>query len=120
MININGALVDENLNVLSSNNRAFKYADSLFETIKIIDLNINFLEDHYFRLMASMRMLRMDIPLLFTMEFFESEILKTVKATNLNNSRVRLTVYRKDGGKYTPITNEIEYLIEVEILLSKT
>ena len=25
-------------------------------------------------------------------------------------------MYRKDGGKYTPITNEIEYLIEVEPL----
>lgn len=112
MINLNGTLIDEKLNVLSSNNRAFKYADALFETIKAIDLNIIFLEDHYFRLMASMRMLRMEIPLHFTMEFFEAEILKTVKANYLNNSRVRFTVYRKDGGKYTPITNEIDYLIE--------
>lgn len=117
MININGALIEKKLNVLSSNNRAFKYADALFETIKGINLNIIFLEDHYFRLMASMRMLRMEIPLHFTMEFFEAEILKTVKANSLNNNyRIRFSVYRKGDGKYTPISNEIEYLIEVEQL----
>ena len=116
MTNLNGTLIDENLNVLSSTNRAFKYADALFETVKVIDLNIKFLEDHYFRLMASMRMLRMEIPLHFTMEFFETEILKTVNANTLNNSRVRITIYRKDGGKYTPITNEVDFLIEAESL----
>jgi len=116
MTNLNGTLIDENLNVLSSTNRAFKYADALFETVKVIDLNIKFLEDHYFRLMASMRMLRMEIPLHFTMEFFETEILKTVNANTLNNSRVRINIYRKDGGKYTPITNEVDFLIEAEPL----
>lgn len=117
MINLNGALIEKKLNVLSSNNRAFKYADALFETIKGINLNIIFLEDHYFRLMASMRMLRMEIPLHFTMEFFEAEIIKTVKSNFLNNNyRIRFSVYRKGDGKYTPISNEIEYLIEVEQL----
>jgi branched-chain amino acid aminotransferase len=63
--------------------------------------------------MASMRMLRMKIPMKFTLEFLQEEILKIInelpKATSY---RVRLTVYRKDGGLYNPKSNEIDYLIE--------
>ena len=69
--------------------------------------------EHYFRLMASMRMLRMKIPMNFTLEFLEEQILKTVAVNEYNkNTRTRLSVTRKDGGFYTPNTNEIDYLIE--------
>ncbi|PHR69360.1 MAG: aminotransferase class IV [Lutibacter sp.] len=114
MINLNSQLISNNQPILSNQNRAFKYGDGVFETLKIYKSNIVFFEEHYFRLMASMRMLRMEIPKNFTLEYLESEILKTAKATNFDESaRVRLTVYRKDGGLYTPDSNEIEYLIEV-------
>ena len=59
-----------------------------------------------------MRMLRMKIPMNFTLEFLQDEILKTVLVNTKNNSRVRLCITRKDGGFYTPTTNEIDYLIE--------
>jgi branched-chain amino acid aminotransferase len=63
--------------------------------------------------MASMRMLRMKIPMEFTLEFLEQEILKTVDSIEkAGNFRVRLNVFRKDGGLYTPKTNAINYLIE--------
>lgn len=111
MVNFNGSMIAESKAMLHSNNRAFNYGDALFETLKIADSKIYFLEDHYFRLMASMRMLRMEIPLNFTMEFFESELLKTAEQNNLKNARVRFTVFRKDGGLYNPTSNQIEYLI---------
>lgn len=113
MINFNSQLISKNRLVFGGQNRAFKYGDGVFETLKIYNYNIVFFEDHYFRLMASMRMLRMEIPQNFTLEYFESEILKTASANNIEESaRVRLTVYRKDGGLYNPISNEVEYLIE--------
>ncbi len=114
MINYNGNLQPYTVSALSNDNRAFKYGDGVFETFKIINSKIVFFEDHYFRLMASMRMIRMEIPMDLTLENLEEEILKTVNAQGMNNSsRVRLTVYRKDGGKYSPLTNEIDYIIEV-------
>jgi len=116
MINLNGTIINASEKVLTSNNRAFKYGDGLFETIKVENLKINFIEDHYFRLMASMRMLRMEISMNFTLEFFEGEIINTVKSNNLKNARVRFTVFRKDGGFYQPSTNLIDYLIEVSPL----
>ena len=112
MVNYNGDLVAFDDVIITPNNRAYKYGDSVFETIKIISGKLVFWEDHYFRLMASMRMLRMRIPMNFTLEFLEEEILKIVSIKSENNLRVRLCITRKDGGFYTPTTNEIDYLIE--------
>ncbi|ARV06079.1 aminotransferase class IV [Polaribacter sp. SA4-10] len=113
MINFNGNLLFQENIKLSTENRGFKYGDTIFETVKVLNNKVVFWEDHYFRLMASMRMLRMKIPMEFTLEFLEQEILKTVKVQNEASSfRVRLSIYRKDGGLYTPKTNEVDYLIE--------
>jgi branched-chain amino acid aminotransferase len=121
MVNYNGDLLSiENLNI-SLNNRGFKYGDSIFETIKIQNNKVIFWEDHYFRLMSSMRMLRMKIPLQFTLEFLEQEIIRTVKANDLEKgARVRLNVFRKDGGFYTPLSNSINYTIEVAAIKTAT
>ena len=98
-------------------NRAFLYGDAVFETIKILDSKILFLEDHYFRLMSSMRILRMEIPMDFTLEFFENQILNAAKLENLQSSaRARITVFRKDGGFYLPTNNNINYVIAISNL----
>jgi branched-chain amino acid aminotransferase len=113
MINFNGELFFKENIKLTTDNRGFKYGDGIFETIKVVHKKVIFWEDHYFRLMASMRMLRMKIPMEFTLEFLEKEILKTVAVLDdAANFRVRLNVFRKDGGLYTPKTNAINYLIE--------
>lgn len=113
MVNFNGALIADNEVQLSIKNRAFKYGDAIFETIKVVNGKVVFLEDHYFRLMASMRMLRMKIPMEFTLEFLQEEINKVVKeSSEVSTHRIRLTVYRKDGGLYKPVSNEIDYIIE--------
>ena len=62
MINSNGELLSEQEAKLSVFNRGLAYGDALFETIKTLNGKILFWEDHYFRLMASMRILRMEIP----------------------------------------------------------
>jgi len=113
MVNFNGTLISDSEVQISTKNRAFKYGDAIFETIKVLNGKVVFVEDHYFRLMASMRMLRMKIPLKFTLEFLQDEILKITKELPESSTyRVRLTVFRKDGGLYVPVTNEIDYIIE--------
>jgi len=112
MINFNGNIAQEDSNILTQN-RAFLYGDGIFETVKIINGKILFLEDHYFRLMASMRVVRMMIPMNFTMEYFEEQILNLVKEQGVSSSaRARITVFRNDGGLYLPQTNEISFLIK--------
>ncbi len=120
MVNFNGALFPLDSDVLNYNNRGLKYGDALFESVRCVNGTIFFWEDHYFRLMASMRILRMEIPMEFTMEFLEGEIKRTIQKNGLEDeaSRIRLTVFRKEGGLYSPKTNEVSYLIEISSLES--
>ncbi len=116
MINFNGSILSQDSNILTQN-RAFLYGDGVFETVKIIDNKILFLEDHYFRLMSSMRVVRMEIPMNFTMEYLEEQILSVVNANSLSaSSRARITVYRNDGGYYLPQNNTVSFLIHTSAL----
>ncbi len=116
-MNFNGTIVSDESQFLSPNNRGFKFGDALFETVKIANGKVVFWEDHYFRLMASMRMLRMKIPMNFTLEHLEKEILRTLPIdAGTTTYRARLSVFRKDGGLYTPATNEVDFLIEASEL----
>jgi len=113
MVNYNGTLLEKESLHLSLNNRGFSYGDSLFETIRIEKGQIYFLEDHYFRLMASMRMIRMEIPMDFTLDYFEKHIIDLVTLIGQDSVfKVKCTVFRKEGGMYTPTTNAIEFIIE--------
>lgn len=119
MINFNGSIVPQDSNIIAKN-RAFLYGDAVFETVKIVDSKILFLEDHYFRLMSSMRILRMEIPMNFTMEYLEEQILALAKIKKTeDSSRARITAYRNEGGYYLPQTNTISFLINVASLESK-
>nr|WP_321237515.1 aminotransferase class IV [uncultured Psychroserpens sp.] len=117
MINFNGQLVEDS-KFITNENRGYKYGDALFETLKVVHGKILFWEDHYFRLMASMRIMRMEIPMNFTMEFLEAEILKTINVNGLakSSARVRLNIDRGNGGKYLPKEKLISYSINVELL----
>lgn len=116
MINFNGVIVSNDTNLLT-HNRAFLYGDAVFETVKIVNSKILFLEDHYFRLMSSMRIVRMEIPMNFTMEYIEEQILILAKANKFEtSSRARITVFRNDGGYYLPQNNTVSFLIAVEDL----
>lgn len=115
MINFNGDLV-QNSNQSIENNRGFLFGDAVFETLKVLDNKILFLEDHYFRLMASMRVLRMEIPMNFTMEYMEEQIMKTISNFDINaiSYRVRITFFRDSEGLYLPLNNNsTKFLIQV-------
>ena len=118
MVNTNGNILNEADASLPMNNRGFNYGDAVFETIKVSHSKILFWEDHYFRLMASMRILRMEIPMSFTLEFLENEILRLVEQNDqLKVSvRVKLIVFRDSEGLYTPKTNEVSFLISSKTL----
>ena len=113
MINFNGKILDESDQL--SNNRGFLYGDAVFETLKIVNNKILFWEDHYFRLMSSMRIIRLDIPETYTPEFLKENIIKIHQKKSLTgNSRVRITVFRYSSGKYRPDSNTSSFIISSE------
>jgi branched-chain amino acid aminotransferase len=59
-----------------------------------------------------MRVVRMEIPMNFTMEYLEEQILSLAANNSLSSSsRARITVFRNDGGYYLPQINTVSYLI---------
>lgn len=111
MINYNGTLVTES-NISIHENRAFLYGDAIFETLRVLDGKVLFLEDHYFRLMASLRIVRMEIPMNFTMEYMEEQVLLLTDTLAAAPSyRARISVFRKSGGYYLPTNNEVEFIV---------
>lgn len=116
MINFNGTLVTQDSNILTRN-RGFLYGDAVFETVKVVNAKVLYLEDHYFRLMASMRVVRMEIPMNFTMEYLEEQLLALTDTLAISDSaRARITVYRNDGGYYLPIDNTVSFLVHATAL----
>lgn len=116
--NLNGKIVEGSEVSVSLHNRGLNYGDGIFESMKFANGRINFWEDHYFRLMASMRIVRMEIPMSFSPEFLENEIRKTISENGLDGKavRVKFITFRKPGGLYTPYTNKVDYLITVSEL----
>ena len=115
MVNYNGTLTPDDQHLFKPGNRAFLYADRIFETIRYQNGRLLFWEDHYFRMMGGACILRMDIPNHLNMDFLEAEILKTLESSGLKSSsaRVRLSIHRVDGGLYLPTNNTFKYLVEV-------
>jgi len=116
MINYNGSLVAQSELALQEN-RAFLYGDGIFDTVKVLGGKVLFIEDHYFRLMASLRIVRMDIPMHFTLEYMESQILAlTAQLEPAAAYRARITFFRIPGGKYFPTQKSSEFIITAEPL----
>jgi len=119
MINFNGNIQDIS-NIAIENNRGFLFGDAIFETIKVNGTKILFLEEHYLRLMASMRICRMEIPMNFTMEFMEEEILKLIELqTNKASNRIRFAIFRDADGFYNPTSNDVQFVITCSELSSE-
>jgi len=118
MINKNGILEPAATATISPENRGLHYGDAVFETIKVSAGKVFFWEDHYFRLMASMRIMRMEIPMNFTLEYLEEQIHTTIAAQTQKADayRIKILVWRSWGGKYTPTVKDVEFVIYSEVL----
>lgn len=102
---------------LSFKNRSFCYGDGLFETMHANGTEIQFFEDHLTRLRYGMKILKMEAPTVIETGFIEKEIIKLLHKNKLYQGvRIRLSVFRNEGGKYTPTDNNVSYLCETEYL----
>ncbi len=56
----------------------------------------------------------------FTLDFYEKQIRLTLLANDLSGSaRIRVNVFRENGGLYTPKSNKVRFLIEASALNTK-
>lgn len=106
-INLNGEIFSSKKKIFDSNNRAFLYGDALFETIRMFNGELSFLDLHLKRLRKGLAFFKYKIPKNYNANFFQKEIKKIAKG----NARIRLTVFRNSGGLYTPEDRSPQFLI---------
>jgi len=93
-------------------NRAFQYGDGLFETMVFRHGEVRFLPDHYQRLTRGMAVLDLAVPVRFSETYLAEAIAELVQANGLGaTARVKVQVWRRPGGRYTPESREAEFLI---------
>lgn len=106
-------------------NRAFKYGDGLFETIRLANGKINLLQQHFDRLSKGLNLLQMQdatnglsfLSFQEIIEQFVKEYSIEEKLTNAN-LRIRISFFRQEGGLYTPQKNAFDYHIEASPLIN--
>lgn len=111
-INHNGTIHNSDAIGLTSSNRAFRYGDALFETMRVFEGKITFWKAHWDRLLAGAKFMRYEQ--LQSEAFYQNEIQKLCRMEG--NWRIRMTVYRTGGGLYTPQSNNTAFLIESQEL----
>ena len=100
----------DNLQLL---NRSFLFGDSVWVSFFIRNGQIIMAEESYFFLMASMRKMRLNIPLTYTLEFFQELFQNEVLSKGIQNGIVQLMAYRKQDDK--PLAkSETAFFFEVD------
>ncbi len=100
-------------------NNAFLYGDAVKVHFFIKDSQLIMAEECYFFLMASMRKMRMNIPLSFTLEFFSEIFLTAIAENQVQEGVIELLVYRnRDDGvsAKTPVHFYFEIKQKDEVL----
>jgi branched-subunit amino acid aminotransferase/4-amino-4-deoxychorismate lyase len=114
---INGNFYSDDVPLISLANRSFRYGDGLFETIRCHYTVPLFFNDHFKRLKKGMDVLKYKMPADFVPEKLQQYIGKLLNKNKFyKGARVRLCVFRNEGGFYTPATSDISFAIECSVL----
>ena len=92
-------------------NRAFLFGDAVRVTFYIRNSKLIMAEECYFYLMASMRKMRMNIPLSYTLEYFQN-LFQTVLNEGVENAFVQMMVFRTSDNEVLSKAG-VDYYFEV-------
>jgi len=93
-------------------NRAFRYGDGFFETIRFEHNRIPLFKYHLQRMEVSNNLFKFK-PSTFSFSNIEKLIGQTFQLNNIESGIARVTFFRSGEGRYTPFKNEMNFLIEV-------
>ncbi|SJZ72424.1 aminotransferase class IV [Sediminibacterium ginsengisoli] len=109
----NGKMLREGSPVLSADNRSFRFGDGCFETIQVAGGRILLFPYHMERLFRSLELLRFDVPVHFDSAYLQEHILQLARKNGHNGrTRIRLTIFRGNGGLYDPENHYPNHVIQ--------
>jgi len=111
MVNINGQIYANDDAFISIFNTSLVSGDLIFENIIVTRNKVLFYEDHYFNLLSSMRILKIKIPMSFTPEFLEKQLLSLYAKSGFvdDNILMRILICNNVASKVNPTT--VKYYI---------
>jgi branched-subunit amino acid aminotransferase/4-amino-4-deoxychorismate lyase len=99
--------------LISPDNRSFRYGDGFFETMKMVNGNIILEDLHFERLFASLELLKFQKTAYFTPNYLRKQIAELVKKNGHQKlARIRLTIFRGEGGLYDVKDHSPHHLIQ--------
>jgi branched-chain amino acid aminotransferase len=109
----NGKFLEESALLLDvRTNRAFRYGDGFFETIRFEHNRIPLFKYHLNRIQASNHFFKFE-PSTFSFSELETLVRQTFQLNKVESGIARVTFFRSGEGRYTPLQNEMHFLIEV-------
>ncbi len=112
-ISFNGDII-ESLDSNLYTNRAFKFGDGIFESIRILNGKPLFLNHHIGRLIAGANTMKIEVSSNINVNYFTKAFDELCRVNNITKSgRARLTYFRAGEGAYQPTTNQGSYVIEM-------
>jgi branched-chain amino acid aminotransferase len=113
-INFNGEILPADSILLTIANRAFKYGDGLFESMRLMKGKLKFPELHAERLQKGMKTLKIDGYSQADSWFLKEKVEELARRNKIKHGRLRLTVYRDAEGLYAPTQNKMAYCLEIQ------
>lgn len=113
-----GEYVNENQAMIAKDNRAFRFADGFFESMRVVNGKALFIENHFARIIDTAHALKMKPAENFNLDLLRNQVQGLLQRNRIDQGgRVRITFYRKSTGFYLPKLDDLGYYIEAESLL---
>ena len=111
-----GKIIDQSELSFEIFHRAFQYGDGLFETIIVKNGEILFLPYHLKRLKAGLKILDIEWPQILELKILGNSIKSLLETNELKDqARLRLSVWRRSGGLYSPTENHANTLLRADV-----
>ena len=109
----NGKILNQQDIQFNTIKRAINFGDGFFETIRIVNGDVLFIESHLKRIFKALKILKINYPENFNAEIIKAKIKELLLHNKIDNGgRVKIYFFRSGLGTYLPITNEISFIIE--------
>lgn len=115
-INFNGEILPADTKLFTLNNRAFRYGDGLFESMRMMKGHLKFADLHADRLQRGMKALKIDGYSQMDTWFLKEKTEDLARRNKAKHGRFRLTVFRDAEGLYTPSRNKMAWCLEFQPL----
>jgi branched-chain amino acid aminotransferase len=112
---INGILHPSDSPIFTALSRSVKYGDGVFESLRIINGKVAFIDKHLKRLLRNAHLIKLNVK--FSTEDIIQQIKLLIEKNQIQNSgRIRISLYRCGEGYYKPIENNCDLVIEANRL----